>query len=1289
MGGGTPRGFSPCGDVLDCNGPLLFKNIDRRYLDLLPVIPRAEECLLVPFHLGGKAVGTLWAIAHDEHRHFDAEDLRQLESLSRFASAAHQTVAALDAAAEQAQFAHSLLEDAVRFAVEVESLNAELRQGEKRFRTVFDSIDEGFCIIEKVRAEAGKPLDFRYLEANPAFAVHCGKGNVVGQTIRQAFPEETEDWFLSYDAVLSTGEPTRFERRLAEGRLLEVHAFRVEGATQGRVAVTFQDITQRKLVEEAVRESEAFNHSIIASSPDCIKVLDLEGNLLSMRSGQELLGIEDIRPFLNKSWIEFWGGEDRRQAQAALDLAAAGQTGKFVGFFRTLRGEPKWWDVAIPPIIDERHKTVRLLAVPRDITQRKQIQDSLLQRTVQFETLVNNAPIGIYLVDADFRIRLVNPIARPEFGDIPELIGRDFGVTMHSLWGSTRADEIVNRFRHALATGEAFEAPEHICLRVDRETTAYYEWQINRIPLPDGSHGVVCYFRDISERYLAQERSRQNEWGLSYATQSARLTFVAIDLASGRAQTPVNFAAVMGYSSPPEQEVDGSVGARALLDHVVADDRSSVQAALQDFFAGKPLGKIEYRVVGDDHALRWIETRWSVVLGRDGKPIKSFATNIDITDRRQAEQAMRDSEERYRMLFSSIDEGFSIIEVIFDEHKQPIDLCLLEVNPSFEKHTGLPNATGKRLRELIPAIESHWIDTYGKVAQTGEAVRFVNQAKAVEGRWFDLYACKLGGPESRQVAIVFNDISERRKSEAALRQSEERFRVLFERGPIAMYSCDRQGVIQDYNRCAVDLWGRAPNAGDTEAAFRSSFKFFLADGTLGPHSQTMMTRVLNGELPGVFDREVGFERSDGRRVSAIVNIVPLKDVDGGITGAINCFYDITERRRSEEALRASEEEFRATFENAAIGIVHLGLDKRWLRVNAAMCRLTGYTAQELTAMTLNELTHPEDLANNLVQLLEVLDDCHALVAAQAEQSGITLSFGHEHGSCLVSADRTRIKQIFVNLLSNAIKYNRPGGTVHVHRAVAAQGRVRISVQDSGQGLSSAQLAQLFQPFERLGQEAGVIEGTGIGLALSKQLVELMGGRIGVHSTPGQGSEFWVELDASADLPTAPDPDLNTQAAQAAQSALAAAAGERLSAARGQRLPTVLCVEDNAANLLLMRRLLALHSDVSLLLASDGEQGLQMARALRPDVVLMDINLPGISGLEAMTQLAADGATEHIPVIVISAHAMRHDIEMGLQAGFFRYLTKPIQADTFTEALDAALALAHASPSFKQSKALTT
>jgi len=299
-----------------------------------------------------------------------------------------------------------------------------------------------------------------------------------------------------------------------------------------------------------------------------------------------------------------------------------------------------------------------------------------------------------------------------------------------------------------------------------------------------------------------------------------------------------------------------------------------------------------------------------------------------------------------------------------------------------------------------------------------------------------------------------------------------------------------------------------------------------------------------------------------------------------------------------------------------------------------------------------------------LSLDEVLADCQAMIEPQARKRGIRLVFAQPELPLFVKADRTRVKQVFVNLLSNAIKYNRVGGSVEVSSCQLPGDRVRVSFQDTGEGLTADKLANLFQPFNRLGQEAGVEEGTGIGLVVSKQLVELMGGLIGVESTVGVGSVFCIELNADSPVETG-------SVAKSSSEATLSDTGS------GAPLRTVLYVEDNPANLLLVTKLLARRPDIRLLIARDGRSGVEMARATCPDVILMDINLPVISGDTALRILAGDASTAQIPVIAVSANAMPRDIERGLETGFFRYLTKPIKVTEFMDTLDLALDCARA------------
>ena len=612
---------------------------------------------------------------------------------------------------------------------------------------------------------------------------------------------------------------------------------------------------------------------------------------------------------LAKPFVEFVHPDDRIRTLAEIENLNPGKnTQIFENRYCCKDGSVRWLLWSIVTLLDEQ----LFYCSARDITERKKIEQDLQIKTQQFECLIKEAPFGIYLMDEELTIQLVNPYALPSFGDIPDLIGRKLNDVMHMIWSTPKAKEIINQFRHTLETGQSNVIAEMIEQRLDSQIIEYYTWEIHRIPLSNLKYGVVCYFQDISERVLNQQKVRDSEWRLRYAAESARLTYVDIDVIKGRAFTPENFADVMGYNAPSEQELDISIGINALLKHVVPEDQFLVQTAFNKLFSGQQIGNIDYRVLGDDHIVRWIESNWSSELNQDGQPIKTFATNLDITERksvevkmlmsqqqlsliaqtvpvfilhldmqlrilfandhylerlsksrdeafgqnlkdllgqtnferifpylskaingesqvyevqmfyqtvgkrdmlvkhmpvrdnfgqlasivsiveditiyRQYQNALLASEDRYRTLFNYMDEGYCVVEMIFDAAQNPIDFRFLEVNPPFEIQSGLVNVTGKRILEIIPNFDYLLIAKYGQVSLTGEPNRFEFEVKALE-RWFDFYVFRIEYLEGNKIAILFNNINARKKTEQALIASEERLQAFVMSSSDMIYS---------------------------------------------------------------------------------------------------------------------------------------------------------------------------------------------------------------------------------------------------------------------------------------------------------------------------------------------------------------------------------------------------------------------------------------------------------------------------------------------------------------------
>jgi len=525
--------------------------------------------------------------------------------------------------------------------------------------------------------------------------------------------------------------------------------------------------------------------------------------------------------------------------------------------------------------------------------------------------------------------------------------------------------------------------------------------------------------------------------------------------------------------------------------------------------------------------------------------------------------------------------------------------------------------------------------------------------------------------------------AEQMKLDQRLRDQQFYTRSLIESNIDAIMTTDPAGIITDVNKQMEALTGCT-----RDELIGAPFKGYFTDPG---RAEAGIRLVLRDKK--LTNYELTARARDGKTTVVSYNATTFYDRDRKLQGVFAAARDVTEPKRLDQALKEQNVELkraRAAAEKANLAKSEF-LSSMSHELRSPLNAILGFaqlissdspppTASQTASIDqilhagwyllelINEILDLAQiesgrlaLSSEPTSLAEVMSECQAMIEPQGQKRGIQMTFPQFDLPCFVNADRTRLKQVLINLLSNAIKYNVANGTVVVGANCVADNpaRVRISVKDTGAGLSQDMLMQLFQPFNRLGQERGAEEGTGIGLVMSKRLVELMGGEIGVESTVGLGSVFWFELNSAA-------------APELALSSAEAAAIPQRHVQPGAPLHTLLYVEDNPANLMLVEQLIARRPDMRLLTAKDGNRGIQLARAHQPEVILMDINLPGISGIEAMKILRDDPSTAQIPVVALSANAIPRDIKKGLEAGFFRYLTKPVKVDEFMETLNTAL-----------------
>lgn len=898
-----------------------------------------------------------------------------------------------------------------------------------------------------------------------------------------------------------------------------------------------EELAKRQRMEADLRYSEErFNKAFKVSPNAQVLSRQVDGTILEINDSFEKLFGYSREEVIGKSSLElnmFAHPDDRRKIVERLQGEKSIRNVEVE--VRTKTGELRIVSlgVEILTVVND----IFMLTNVEDITERKQVEaerEQLLsenRRQREFlEKLIQEAPVAIAVLQGpEHRYIMANPMQMHLTRGKGEIVGR----TVEQVWPES-ADKVIPILDQVYISGEPFQAwsiPFHM-VRDKGPEQAFFNVSYSPIVDEQGQvEGTLALAVETTTEVLARRQVENERARLEAVLQSLPVGVWIVDKNGQIVGKNDQADRIWAGDAPLLESIEQYPQYQAWYPEsgkVLLPEEYSVAKVLR---TGQPVEPVELNIRRFDGIVGTILASAAPIKDKEGQLQGVVGIGLDITRQKQAEHALLESEMRYQTLFESIDEGFCIIEVLFNDAGDPIDYRFLETNPAFVNQTGLHDAVGKRMRDLAPQHEQHWFDIYGRIALTGEAERFTNEARQLDDRWYDVYAFRFGRPEERKVAILFHDITRRRRMEEELRASEARFRLMGETLPYGVWMCDKDGRALYTSQSFLDLLEMTM---EESAGFGWTHR--LPPDEVEPMMQRWMHCVRTGED---WDDEHHILGPDGKYHTVLTRGKPVRDEQGNILSWVGINLDIDERKDVEKTIREYArklEQSNQELENFAYMASH-DMQEPLRKISAfgkrAVERMKADVDdedKEFLKRMLDASRRMQDMIDALLELSRINSHGRPFVSVDLNEAAMTVVSDLENRIELVGgkvvvdklptikADPVQMHQLLQNLIGNALKYHQPDAAPRVHITAETfrnmgSGRpemVVITVRDNGIGFDEKHHDRIFQPFQRLVGHSQ-FEGSGIGLAICRKIVERHGGTITARSKPGEGSTFIVTL----------------------------------------------------------------------------------------------------------------------------------------------------------------------------------